>query len=382
MNSVEIRQEIHAKVLRCKSLVDNAKAELREFTEDEQKEFDTTKTEIEELKSKLVELEEKLKAMDEEIPSDAPENEGEETEKNIETKKMKKTLISEIRSAMDNNVKNFKFNAETRAVSVTDNHDNVVETEIEGILEPLYAKSILADLGVRFYSGLPMGDVQIPVLGKGTVGWAGELGAASESKNTTTSVKLQPKRLTAYVDISKKLLAQDTIGVEAAIRADIVKAVADKLEATVFGTDAKTDEKPAGIFNGVTETTVTDFGTLVDFEAELDDANVVGERKYVLSNKSRAKFRSMIKGTNGTGMVLENGAVDGTPAIYTSNIPADKFAYADWTNLVVGSWGDIDITVDEYTQAVNGCVRLVINCYFDAAKVRSEAFVFGTTANA
>lgn len=382
MNSVEIRQEIHAKVLRCKSLVDNAKAELREFTEDEQKEFDNTKTEIEELKSKLNELEEKLRAYEEQLPEDAPEKED-EAEKNIkQERKMKKTLISEIRSAMDNNVKNFKVNAETRAVSVTDNHDNVVETTVEGILEPLYAKSILSDLGVRFYSGLPMGDVVLPVLGKGTVGWAGEISAASASNNTTTSVKLQPKRITAYVDISKKLIAQDTIGIEAAIRADIVKAVADKLEATIFGDEAKTDEKPAGIFNGVSETAVNDFNTLVDFEAALDDANVVGERKYVLSNKSRAKFRSMIKGTNGTGMVLENGTVDGTPAVYTSNVPANKFAYADWTNLVIGSWGDIDITVDEYSQAVNGCVRLVINAYFDAAKVRSEAFVFGTTASA
>jgi HK97 family phage major capsid protein len=378
MNTVELRQAIHAKVLRCKELVDNAKAEIREFTEDEQKEFDNTKTEIEELKSKLNELEEKLRAYEEQLPEDAPEKED-ETEKNIEQKsKMNKTLIGEIRSAMDNNTKNFTFNAETRAVTVSDNHDNVVETKVEGILDPLYANSVLTNLGARFYTGLPMGDVVIPVLGKGTVGWETEIAEANATGHTTTSVKLQPKRLTAYVDISKKLIAQDNAGVEASIRADIVKAINDKLEATIFGENPKTDSYPAGIFADASLKTITSFKTLVDFEAELDDANVVGEKKYVLSNKSRAALRAMQKG-EGIGLVLENAAVDGTPAFYTSNVPANKLVYGDFSNLAIGSWGDIDITVDEYTQATKGCVRLVINAYFDAVKLREAAFVYGTT---
>lgn len=39
-----------------------------------------------------------------------------------------------------------------------------------------------------------------------------------------------------------------------------------------------------------------------------------------------------------------------------------------------------DITVDQYSQAVNGLIRLVINTYFDAALIRPEAFQFGTFA--
>ena len=30
-------------------------------------------------------------------------------------------------------------------------------------------------------------------------------------------------------------------------------------------------------------------------------------------------------------------------------------------------WGGIDITVDPYTQAGNGAIRLVVNVYMDAA---------------
>ena len=55
---------------------------------------------------------------------------------------MKTTLIKELRKAIDNNQKSITINAETRTMQVTGEstvHDAVIETEIEGILEPLYA---------------------------------------------------------------------------------------------------------------------------------------------------------------------------------------------------------------------------------------------------
>ena len=42
---------------------------------------------------------------------------------------------------------------------------------------------------------------------------------------------------------------------------------------------------------------------------------------------------------------------------------------------VIGQWGGIDLTVDPYTQAANGKVRLVINAYFDAKPRRAASFV-------
>ena len=295
------------------------------------------------------------------------------------------SLVKELRNAIDNNEKSITVNAETRTVTVQGYgedpsqvpgvHDQVVETEVQGILEPLYANSVLSNLGVRWYAGLPKGDVQIPIMGKGSCGWAGEIEAATASGNTFTTKKLSPKRLTAYVDISKQLLAQDTIGVEAAIRRDIVNALNDKLEATILGADAKTDEKPAGIFNGATETNVDTYAQLCAFEAGLDDANVNGQKKYLMGNTAKATFRSMAKGDK--GFILENGQIDGTPMVNTSNVSTKKFVYGDFNYLAIGSWGDIDITIDQYTQAINGCVRLIINAYFDAVILRPEAFKFG-----
>ena len=382
-SSVEIRESINKLTERAKEIVELCKTEVREMTEDEEKEFNSLREEIDEKKAELKELSDKL----EQYANELPKEEEEETEKEkcnrnkSNTNKMKKnSLVKEIRNAIDNNQKSFVINAETRAMQVTGDsgvHDSVVETEIEGILEPLYAKSVLTQLGARWYSGLPKGDVQIPVMGKGQVGWEGEIDEAGATGNTFSTVKLQPKRLSAYLDISKQLIVQDAIGVEAAIRRDIVNALNDKLEATIFGTSAGDTEKPAGLFYNASETNIDDYAGLCQFEAALDDANINGEKKYLMGNTAKATFRSMIKGNNATGMILEANQIDGTPMINTSNVSTKKFAYGDFNYLAIGSWGDIEITVDPYTQATKGCIRLVVNAYFDAKVLRPEAFKFG-----
>lgn len=382
LNSVEIKTRINEITERMKAMVETCKTEVREMNDEENEEFKALREEIDEKKQELKALEEKLENYQRELPNEEEEEEKETEEKNTRNNKMKTSLIKELRSAMDNNQKSITINAEKRTVQVTGEagiHDEVVETEIDGILEPLYAKSVLSQLGARWYTGLPHGDVQVPIMGKGQVGWAGEVAAASASSNEFTTVKLSPKRLTAYVDISKQMLAQDNIGVEAAVRRDIVNALNDKLEATIFGNAAATEVKPAGIFYNASFDEIGDYKALCEFEADLDDANINGQKKYLMGNKARAALRSTIKGTNATGMILENNQVDGTPMMYTSNVSTDKLVLADWNYLAIGSWGDIEITIDQYTQAVNGCIRLVINAFFDAKILRPEAFIYGTT---
>ena len=381
LNSVAIKQEINELVERSKSIVELCKTEVREMTEDEEKEFNSLKEQIDNKKTELKELEDKLSEYERMCPKEEEVKECEKEEKNQRNKSMKKSIVKELRNAIDNNIKTITVNAETRAMQVTGGggvHDSVVETEIDGILEPLYANSVLSQLGARWYTGLPKGDVQVPIMGKGNVGWEGEIAAAQATGNTFTTKKLSPKRLTAYVDISKQLLVQDTIGVEAAIRRDIVNALNDKLQATILGAEDKTDVKPAGIFYNVSETTINNYKDLCKFEAGLDDANINGEKKYLMGNTAKATFRSMVKGNNNTGMVLEANQMDGTPMINTSSVATNKFAYGDFNYLAIGSWGDLDITIDQYTQAINGCIRLVINAFFDAVILRPEAFKFGT----
>ena len=286
----------------------------------------------------------------------------------------------EMRSAGQSFSGQIQLPVESRAaVTVTDEHDDVVEVEFADLLTPLRAKNVLVAAGAKYMSGL-IGDVQVPIMGAGNVTWEGEVASAKEAGYTFTSKKLQPKRLTAYVDISKQFLVQDSIGAEQAIRADIVAAINSKLESTILGSATGSTTTPAGIFNGQTLKKIATFKDICDLEASIEDANIIGECKYVMSNKAKAALRNMAKSTKSTQLVMENGEVDGTPVLNTSNVEAQNIAYGDWNNLAIGQWGSIDLVVDPYTLAKDGQVRIVINAFFDAVTLRPEAFAFGTTA--
>ena len=288
----------------------------------------------------------------------------------------------EMRSAGQSFSGQIQLPVESRAaVTVTDEHDDVIEVEFADLLTPLRAKNVLVAAGAKYMSGL-IGDVQVPIMGAGNVTWEGEVASAKEAGYTFTSKKLQPKRLTAYVDISKQFLVQDSIGAEQAIRADIVAAINSKLESTILGSAQGSTTTPAGIFYGQTPKKITTFKDICDLEASIEDANVIGECKYVMSNKAKAALRNMAKSSKSTQLVMENGEVDGTPVLNTSNVEAQNIAYGDWNNLAIGQWGSIDLVVDPYTLAKDGQVRIVINAFFDAVTLRPEAFAFGTTQNA
>ena len=74
------------------------------------------------------------------------------------------------------------------------------------------------------------------------------------------------------------------------------------------------------MFNGKTPEKIKSFGDLVALEAKVEDANVDGECKYVMSNKAKADFRVMPKSTKSTQLVMEQGEIDGTQVLATSHV--------------------------------------------------------------
>ena len=436
MTISELESKKSETIKETRAIVKQAQSENREMTKEEQELFDNNLIEIENLKAQISQLQDKLLEVATETKAEEPKEEpkeeetveepkeetpnediteetqeeeeksddtdeevseetqeenkdSEEEEINNKTKRnhinMKTFITKEIRSALENGTKKFNLNAETRAIQVTGSngvHDNVIEETIPGLLEPLYADSIIAKLGVRMYSGMPLSDIRVPAMGAGTAGWVGEVTAAGATNNTFSSVLLQPKRITAYMDISKELIVQDTIGVEDALRRDIYNALVSKMQETFLSADAATTTKPAGIFNGITATNIDSYEALCDAEAKVDDSNVGGEKKYLMSNKAKAIVRSMAKSALTNELVLNNGNIDGTEVIANSQVPTTMYAFGNFDNIVFAQFGDIEVVVDEYTQAINGCVRLVINAYFDWKKVRADqdVLVYGTVS--
>ena len=305
------------------------------------------------------------------------DSKDEKRNENKKSYKMKKNIIlSEIRSALNSAEHKVTLPAETRTITQTVSgdgvHDEIVEEEFKGLLEPLYADSVISNLGITIYNGLPAGDFKVSAMGKGSAAWADETGTAAESKNTFTHVTLQPKRISAQLSYSKQFLAQDTIGAEAAIRRDIYNALVAQIQSTMLSADASGANKPAGIFNGVTAKNISSYAELCNVEAAVDDSNVKGERKYLMSNKAKAILRCMPKSSLTTELVLDGNDIDGTPVIANSDVPTTQYAYGDFSNIVMGTWGNVDLIIDPYTLAAENSIRIVVNAFVDWKKVRKD----------
>ena len=251
--------------------------------------------------------------------------------------------------------------------------EEAVAIEKLNILEPLRANSVLSAAGVTFLTGL-VGNLSIPSYDGSTVAWAGEIAPAANGQGSFDEVEFSPQRLTAYLDISKQFLNQDSVGAEELLKMDIVNALKDKLEATILGDEAGSNTKPAGIFANAGAKDLTYTG-LVGLEQALEEGNVTGNFKFIVSPAIKATLKTTtVSGQKSDlRMIMEDGEVNGYDVISTSN--AKGIAFGNFADYVVAQWGSIDLTVDPYTQAARGCVRLVINAYFDAKPRRSGTIV-------
>lgn len=263
----------------------------------------------------------------------------------------------------------------TVQATVTTAGEEVVETEKLNILEPLKNKLVFTELGANYLTGL-VGNISIPSYSGSTAGWAGEIEAASDGAGTFDTVEYAPKRITAYIDISKQFINQDAVGAEALLRRDIVDAIAQVLEATILGENDSTTKKPAGIFYGADEVEVS-YDTLIDMEETLETANVPGDYKFVVSPAIKAAMKKTTEGGTKSDFrfLYQNGEANGYPVISTGN--SKGIALANWSDLLVCQFGALDLTVDQFTQATKGCIRLVVNAYFDAKFRRAESVVTG-----
>lgn len=266
-----------------------------------------------------------------------------------------------------------EYRADVQATVEGAGKENVA-TDVLGILPALRAKSVLVQAGANYMTGLTS-NFSIPVYSGANVTWEGEVAEAKDGAGEFTDVKLEPKRLTAYVDVSKQFLIQDSNSAEELLKMDIVNAITEKLEKTILGDAAGTATMPAGMFDGVSaDTAAVTYLDVVNMEAELEDANVSGDIKFIVSPTAKAVLKTTQKGEN-AGFIMQNGEVEGYDVLCSSAVAPKGVVMGNFSDFVIGQWGGIELTVDPYTQAANGKVRLVVNAYFDAKPRRAEAFV-------
>jgi HK97 family phage major capsid protein len=403
LSILEMRDKRALLLDEAKQLLETAKTEVRKLTDDEQADFDAKTNEVKELSNQI-----KLKDVDTrndvDVTKQIKSNKMSEfkllnaIKAKVENRQLDEATMqvieagkSEMRKSGINPEGTIVLPSEYRAiVNVTGNATEgkeIVGVEQTNILEPLREALVLTKAGATFLPGL-VGDVSIPSYGGTSALWKGETVVAVDGAGAFAEVELQPKRLTAFIDVSKQFLNQDSVGAEEMLKRDIVNAVAAKLENTIFGKAAGSATQPAGFFAVAPSIAgAATWDNVVGMETAVDTSNaLVGNLSYITNAGGRGILKSTDKGTDTGKYLLEGSEMNGYPVHVTNHVAkalqlgADEYGvvFGNWGDYVVGQWGGIDLVVDPYTVATEGKVRLVINAYFDAKPRRAASFKTGS----
>jgi HK97 family phage major capsid protein len=396
-NSIEIRQERAEAIENANTLLNLAKDESRDFTADEQVSYDGMMTNIDKL-AKDIEVVERQEKLNAEIASNvgsAP------VQKTSDTKEARSySMFKAIKGMINNNLDGVEKEMHEQAVNearsqgvainglgipasmleqraaVTQGSSAIAPTNILSYADALREASVFDKVGATMLTGLSA-NTTIPVAAKTSVNWEGETDATADGGANFSKVELSPVRCAAYVDISKQLLLQND-GVEQVIMRDLGRAVANKLDAAIFGssnvTGAPTAIATSGSIGTFTESAFVAGSSvasdMVTAQGKLAEAGALsGNLAYVCSPELMGQIKSGAQVDSILAAMQGNLAV-GYPVYFTNSVGnsagvSGDFLFGDFSRLFIGMFGGLDITVDPYTQAASGINRLVLNNYVD-----------------
>lgn len=271
------------------------------------------------------------------------------------------------------------------------------DTMYDSFIELLENKMLVKQLGATVLNDL-VGDVAIPKeTGAPTMYWIGENSDIdAESAPTLGQIGLTPKSGAAYTDLSRKLIIQSSMSVEAYVRARLQKTVALGIDlAALHGSGL--ENEPRGIANTPGINTVA-MGTngaaitwpkTVEFETAIAADNAdIGTMAFLTNARNRGHMKTTPKESGYPIYMWEGSEVNGYPA-YVSNQVRGDFAkgthtaedlcaafFGNWAQLIIGQWSGLDILTDPYSLATSGQVRTLIFVDVDVNVAQPTAFAY------
>lgn len=233
-------------------------------------------------------------------------------------------------------------------------------------------------------SGL-VGLVDIPKLVEGAQGyWIGEDADAGETSLTFGQVSLAPKTCAGMIEVTRRMLMQSSLDMEAMMRRDIAQALGSTIDlAGFYGTGSAND--PVGVANWAGVNLVDfaaanpTFAEIVQMETEVAADNAdIGTMAYMANARMRGHFKTTEKFA-GTGRTIweDGGTVNGYAADITNQVDDGDAFFGNWADALVGLWGGLDLTVDPYSGSRKGRLRVVAFQDVDIASRRVSSFTLG-----
>lgn len=265
----------------------------------------------------------------------------------------------------------------------------------QNFIDLLRNRMVLQQAGITVLSGL-VGDIAIPrQTGGATAYWVAESGAPTESQQAFDQVTMNPKTMGAFTDMSRKLLKQSSLDIEAFVRMDLAMIAGLELDRVGLHGSGSSNQ-PTGIAatsgigsvaggtNGLAPTRTH----LVGLETEVAQDNAdVGNLAYITNTKVRGKLK-LTEVSSDTGIwtwqdgptplngyrALVSNQVSSTLTKGTSSGVCSAIFFGNWRDLIMGMWGGLDMMVDPYTASTTGTVRVIVLQDADIAVRHPESF--------
>lgn len=266
----------------------------------------------------------------------------------------------------------------------------LVGTQVTGFVDLLRNRSVVMRLGATMLPGLSS-SVSIPKLtGASTAYWfASEAGTATESSPTFGQLPLTPKTVGGYVEISRQLLLQTAYNADVIINTDLARVIGLAVDSAALSGPG-TGGQPLGIIattgigtSNPTAGTACVYADVIRFQSTVAASNAMMPGfAYVTTPTVAGIFMGKPRFTNSDtpiwqGNILD-GQVVGAQAMTSLQIGSGQMLGGDFSNVVIGEWGVLEIEANPYAQFQSGIigVRALYTC--DVGIRYAAAFALGT----
>lgn len=274
---------------------------------------------------------------------------------------------------------------ETRVLT-TSTGSELVPTEHRPDLyvSALMASSVLRSLGARTLSGLT-GNLSIPrETDSPSTAWVAENAAIPSDDADFDGITMSPKHVGARSEWSRNMLLQSSPDIDGLFRQGLARNIALAIDrAAIKGGGSN---EPVGVLStsGIQKVTspTSIFAAVAEAVAKADIENVGASRAIITTPEVRqiaATALDLMGRPIGVDTVFHN-----VPTTFTNQVPKTLgggaehgLIYADWTELLIGVWSEIDILVNpfESTAYSKGNVAIRAMASVDVAVRHPKAFV-------
>ncbi|MNB71961.1 Phage capsid family protein [compost metagenome] len=236
--------------------------------------------------------------------------------------------------------------------------------DMSSFLDVVLQRSVLGRLNITKYDNLTQ-PLTLPKMNKNAVdafGWVDENGASPEADIAVESFTMTPKNFTGGVPMSKYSL-QTVPDLERIVVEHIMKGSQVALEKTLFAAAAANPaHAPKSINDMFTATalksTQFQYSEILQEIAKMRDAGFYESMTCVMTDATKAALMTTLKTAGVPGYIVDEitNTMCGLPVETTGLVGEGKIYVGDWSNIVLGSWGSVELDMDDTTYRSQGAV--------------------------